>query len=61
MHIENRKIVAATRRLSDRKPPKPTLAVVIRQQTSDEQQRFQTALDVLLREMVRQQIRRRRQ
>jgi hypothetical protein len=59
MDVVNRK-VAGTRRRLDRKPPRPTLAVVIRHQTSEERHRYQTSLDVLLREMIRQQMGRRR-
>jgi hypothetical protein len=40
--------------------PRPAITLVIRQQTNEEQHRYQPALDALLLEMVRQQISRRR-
>ena len=36
--------------------PKPTIAIVARQQTIDEQHRFNTAIDALLVELVRRQM-----
>jgi hypothetical protein len=36
--------------------PKPAITLVIRQQTNEEQHWYQSALDALLLEMVRQQI-----
>jgi len=42
-----------------RKPSKPTVALVVRPQTAEEQHRFRTATDALLLEMVRWQMSRR--
>ena len=42
-----------------RKPSKPSLTVVVRQQTAEEQHRFRAAADALLLELVRQQMSRR--
>lgn len=44
---------------SESKRRMPSLTVVARKQTADEQHRFNTAIDALLTEMVRQQMGRR--
>jgi len=61
-----KKKVAVTCRTSDSdgsssKSDRPTIALVARLQTADEQHRFKAATDALLRELVRQQISRREQ
>ncbi len=55
MRLENRKM-AGTRGTSNHMTPKPAITLVIRQQTNEEQHWYQSALDALLLEMVRQQI-----
>ncbi len=63
MSVLKKNVTTKSRRSAARAPApaaektEPTLVVAVRQQTHDEERRFNTAIDLFLAEWVRQQLR----